>query len=100
MKKCLLPLLLLIPTFAIADDAATIIQKGRRFNVPEITMRRGQSLVFTNEDEFIHQIYVDGLFDSEERSPGQILREEFSKNGTFEVHCHIHPKMTLVVHVN
>jgi plastocyanin len=100
MKKFLLPFLLLAPALAFADDAATVIQKGRRFSVPEITIRQGASLGVTNDDEFIHQIYADGLFDSAERFPGQTLHETFPKSGTFEVRCHIHPKMKLVVHVN
>ena len=83
---------------AFAD--ATIVQKGRRFNPGEITIRRGESLTFTNNDEFIHQIYATGLFDSDERVPGQTLVEAFPSAGTFEVRCHIHPKMKLVVHVN
>ena len=97
MKK-LLCLLLLASSLAFAD--ATIVQKGRRFNPGEVTIRRGDNLTFTNSDEFIHQIYVTGLFDSEERVPGQTLTEAFPQAGTFEVHCHIHPKMKLVVHVN
>ncbi len=99
MKKLLL-LLLLAPVIGFADDGHTIIQKGRRFSVPEVTIRAGDSLTFTNNDEFIHQIYADGLFDSDERAPGQTLVESFPSPGTFEVHCHIHPKMKLVVHVN
>ncbi len=101
--RLLLPLLLapiLVPILVRADDAHTIIQKGRRFSVPEITIRAGETLTFTNNDEFIHQIYATGLFDSEERAPGQNLTEAFPRAGTFEVHCHIHPKMKLVVHVN
>ncbi|HEY0265295.1 MAG TPA: hypothetical protein VGC16_01005 [Rhizomicrobium sp.] len=98
MKRLLLLAALAAPGFA--DDAHTVIQKGRRFSVPEITIRRGDSLTFTNQDEFIHQIYAEGLFDSEERSPGQNLDETFPRTGTFEVHCHIHPKMKLVVHVD
>jgi plastocyanin len=100
MKKFLLCLLLLAPVVAMAQDTHTIVQKGRRFNVQETTIRRGEALTFTNNDEFIHQVYVDGLFDSEERLPGQNLTQGFSRTGTFEVHCHIHPKMKLVVHVN
>ncbi len=63
---------------------------------------RAKSLTFTNDDEFIHQIYVNGdnfSFDSDERAPGQNLTESFTQAGTFEVRCHIHPKMKLVVHV-
>ncbi|MEO8300155.1 MAG: hypothetical protein ABI608_00100 [Rhizomicrobium sp.] len=100
MKKYLLALLLLVPVVAVAQDSHTIVQKGRRFSVPEITIRRGESLTFTNSDEFIHQMYVDGLFDSDERLPGQILTEAFPRAGTFDVRCHIHPKMKLVVRVN
>lgn len=96
--KALFCLLLLMPSAAFAD--ATIVQKGRRFIPGEITIARGASLTFTNNDEFIHQIYVTGLFDSDERVPGQVLVENFSRAGTFEVRCHIHPKMKLVVHAN
>ena len=82
-----------------ADAAHTIVQSGRTFRPAEVTINRGESLTFTNEDEFIHQIYVTGLFDSEEKSPGEDITENFTTVGTFEVHCHIHPKMKLVVHV-
>ena len=98
MKKLLCLLLLpLMASGAFAD--ATIVQKGRRFNPGEITIRRGENLTFTNNDEFIHQIYVTDLFDSDERTPGQTLVESFPDPGTFEVRCHIHPKMKLVVTV-
>jgi plastocyanin len=103
MKKtlCLLLLPLMTPLMtsgAFAD--ATVVQKGRRFNPGEITIPSGANLTFTNNDEFIHQIYVTGLFDSDERVPGQTLVEAFPNAGTFEVHCHIHPRMKLVVRVN
>ena len=84
---------------ALADDNHTIMQQGRAFHPGEVTINRGEMLTFTNKDEFIHQIYVDGLFDSDERAPGQNLTESFPRSGTFEVRCHIHPKMKLVVHV-
>jgi plastocyanin len=93
-------LLAALPMIAIAQEAHFIVQKGRRFSAAEITIHRGESLTFTNDDEFIHQMYVDGLFDSEEKEPGQNLTEPFTRQGTFEVHCHIHPKMKLIVHVD
>jgi plastocyanin len=100
MKRLLCALLLLAPSLAFADDGHVIVQKGRRFNPAEVTIRKGESLTFTNNDEFIHQIYSSDLFDSDERIPGQTLTEAFPDAGTFEVHCHIHPKMKLIVHVN
>ena len=99
MRRILIALLALSPIAAFADDAHTIVQQGRTFRPAEITINRGETLTFTNNDEFIHQIYVSGLFDSDERAPGQNINESFPDAGTFEVRCHIHPKMKLVVHV-
>ena len=99
----LLPLLLLVPPPAFAaDEAHTIIQKGRAFHPAEVTINKGDALTFANDDEFIHQIYVDGKdfsFDTDEKGPGENITEAFTQSGTFEVQCHIHPKMKLVVHV-
>ncbi len=100
MKKFLLPLLLILPSVAFTDESHTIVQQGRRFHAGEVNIRAGEALTFTNNDEFIHQIYSDSLFDSDERQPGQTITEAFPRAGTFEVHCHIHPKMKLVVRVN
>jgi plastocyanin len=101
MNKTLATALLLASAgaAAAADPAHTIVQSGRAFHPVEVTIARGESLTFTNNDQFIHQIYVSGLFDSEEKSPGENLTESFSRAGTFQVRCHIHPKMKLVVHV-
>jgi len=90
---------LLVAGAAFGDDAHTVVQQGRAFRPGEVTINRGETLTFTNNDEFIHQVYVAGLFDSDEKSPGQNLTESFPDSGTFEVRCHIHPKMKLVVHV-
>jgi plastocyanin len=99
MRK-FLPLFLLLPAAAMAADAGhTVTQKGRAFRPAEVTIGRGETLTFTNEDSFIHQIYVDGLFDSDEKAPGEILSETFASAGTFQVRCHIHPTMRMTVRV-
>ena len=100
--KNILPALLLLASCGAAlaaDPAHTVVQAGRTFHPTEVSINRGEALTFTNNDEFIHQIFVIGLFDSDERSPGENLTENFTQSGTFEVHCHIHPKMKLIVHV-
>jgi len=101
MRRLLLPLFLLpLPVAAMAADAAhTVTQKGRAFRPGEVIINRGETLTFTNEDSFIHQIYVDGLFDSEEKAPGENLNETFPAAGTFQVRCHIHPTMRMTVRV-
>ena len=59
-------------------------------------------MLFGNDDDFIHQIYVKSdnfNVDTAESYPGNSMPVVFTKRGTFEVHCHIHPKMGLVVTV-
>jgi len=90
---------LLLSTSAAQAVDLNVAQKGRAFHPSEVTIIRGQTVTFTNEDSFIHQIYVDGLFDSDEKAPGQNLNETFSTVGTFQVRCHIHPTMHMTVHV-
>jgi plastocyanin len=88
-KYLIVPLLMALSGTAFAADPAhTISQKDRSFRPADVTINRGESLTF-----------VAGLFDSEEKAPGENLTESFTQGGTFEVHCHIHPKMKLVVHV-
>jgi plastocyanin len=101
MKSVLLAAGLLTVTAApaLAAGNTVIIQKGRAFHPTEANIAAGDSLTFTNEDNFIHQIYVLGLFDSDEKSPGENLNETFTRAGTFQVRCHIHPTMKMVVHV-
>lgn len=83
-----------------AAGQQTIVQSGREFHPAEVTVNAGDTLLFTNQDEFIHQIYVSAMnFDSDEKAPGETLQVRFPTAGTFDVRCHIHPKMHLIVHV-
>jgi plastocyanin len=99
MKALFLAAFGLVLAIGPAAADAVVTQKSRAFRPTDVTVNRGEAVTFTNDDGYIHQIYVDGLFDSDERSPGENLTENFTQSGTFEVHCHIHPKMKLIVHV-
>jgi plastocyanin len=82
--------------------AQTVVQFERAFHPSEVTIARGETLTISNHDEFIHQIYVNSSamnFDSNEQPPGQDVLVNFPSAGTFEVRCHIHPRMRLNVHV-
>ena len=94
--------LLALGEVAIAAQSYRISQKGRAFNLKEITIAIGDTVLFGNDDDFIHQIYVKSdsfNVDTAESYPGNSMPVVFTKRGTFEVHCHIHPKMGLVVTV-
>ena len=87
---------------ALAAETHRITQKKRSFSQPEITVNAGDTIEFGNDDEFIHQVYVNSdsfKVDTAESEPGNNIDVKFTTRGNFEVHCHIHPKMLLVVHV-
>ncbi|HTY67571.1 MAG TPA: plastocyanin/azurin family copper-binding protein [Alphaproteobacteria bacterium] len=88
--------------WAWAAQTIRISQRGRAFAVKRVEIARGDTLQFTNEDEFLHQIYVKSgtmNFDSNEQTPGETISVRFPDSGTFDVRCHIHPTMLLVVSV-
>ena len=94
-----LSFLVVAPAFTASLQVA---QRHRTFAPTEITIQRGDTIAFSNDDEFLHQIYVDSKamsFDSAEQPPGQTINVVFPQPGTFRVRCHIHPKMLLTVHV-
>lgn len=93
---------LLLAGAVAAGGAALVSQKGRAFSVSSLLVTHGDAVRFTNDDKFIHQIYADTTlfaYDSEEQEPGSSIEMRFPKSGTFEVRCHIHPKMLLTVAV-
>lgn len=87
---------------AWAAQTYRVSQKGRAFAVKTIDIARGDRVQFTNEDDFLHQIYVKSStmnFDSDEQAPGETIDVRFPAAGDFEVRCHIHPTMLLLVTV-
>lgn len=87
---------------AFAAETLVISQKKRTFNPGEIAIHKGDTLHVANDDEFTHQVYVDDpafKFDSAESDPGNAIDIKFTASGTFDVFCHIHPKMKLHVTV-
>ena len=87
---------------AFAAGEVTVVQTDRSFNPDVIEVAKDTIIHFANEDEFIHQIYVKSdttNFDSAEQVPGTTIGIPFNADGTFEVRCHIHPKMRLTVTV-
>jgi plastocyanin len=86
----------------LAAEIVTVGQKDRRFQRETVSIAAGDSIRFTNEDPFFHQLYVRSAsfnFSSEAQAQGTVLTVPFTVAGTFEVRCEIHPKMLLTVEV-
>ena len=93
---------LLLVSAAQAEDIAHVSQKQRAFSVQEIRIHPGDTVRFDNDDDFSHQIFVQSSsfsYESDEQDPGHTVDVTFPKTGTYDVQCHIHPKMHLRVDV-
>jgi plastocyanin len=93
---------ILLIGIALAGENYPVSQKNRAFNLISLSVNKGDVVLFVNDDEFIHQIYVksnDFNIDTEESEPGKTISVPFTVAGTFEVLCHIHPKMHMTVTV-
>ncbi len=94
--------LFVLPLCGAVSQSTTIVQAHRAFSISTISIARGETLRFSNEDGFTHQIYIETpqfTFESDEQEPGQTVAVTFPVSGHFAVHCHIHPKMQLDVDV-
>jgi plastocyanin len=93
---------LMLAAGAVAATSYHVSQRDRAFNLKGIAVALGDVIHFDNNDDFIHQIYIespDFKFDSAESYPGNSIDVTFTKRGTYFVRCHIHPKMSLEVTV-
>jgi plastocyanin len=85
-----------------AEGLTVVAQKGRSFGLEQVDLQRGGIVRFTNEDDYLHQLYIHSpkmTFDSQEQSPGTIVDVRFIASGDFTVLCGIHPRMRMSVHV-
>jgi cytochrome c peroxidase len=94
--------------FVVAVPAATtikVIQHGLALNPDSAAISRGDRLIFTNDDDVIHNIHIfgpGGEDDSEDlglQKPGKSLSYKFDKIGAYRVRCNIHPSVKMSVQV-
>lgn len=88
---------------AAAGTRFMVSQRGRAFLPGAMSIRQGDTLEIVNDDgDLMHHAYIDDpgfSFDSGDQEPGAKADITFTKSGTFNVLCGIHPKMKLVVTV-
>ena len=87
---------------ALAADPVTVRQSEKTFSPDLLTVERGTLVEFTNEDPYIHHIYIESpdlKFDSGEQRTGRRISIRFDTPGDYSVRCAIHLKMLLRVNV-
>lgn len=87
---------------ANTTTAAELVQKNKRFSADTVTLKKGESITFTNQDPFTHNVYSQspGMeFDIQTQAPGQSSTIKFDTAGEADVRCAIHPSMKMKVTV-
>jgi plastocyanin len=77
-------------------------QKNKIFSPSEITIKPGDTVVFKNDDDVVHNAFslTKGVeFNLNIQGPGQSSSFTFPREGTVEVRCVMHPAMKLIVNV-
>ena len=80
----------------------TIRQKGRAFSSEGVTIRKGDTLTFFNDDNVPHNIASTrkgNEFNLGSQPPGSATPVTFREVGDTQVICAIHPRMKLMVKV-
>jgi plastocyanin len=93
---------LLMAFTTLAADQRIVTQKGLAFTPNELTIEKGETVEFVNDDSTAHNVIVSGdgvSFNGGLQGPGGHVKYTFSKTGSFAVSCGIHPKMKLTVTV-
>ncbi|WP_458094571.1 cupredoxin domain-containing protein [Roseomonas sp. WA12] len=94
--------LLLAALPAAATALVTVVQRDRNFSVPQVSITPGTVVRFTNEDDYPHQISVQGpgiAYDSDLIEAERFTELAFPGAGLFEVRCGVHPRMRMSVKV-
>jgi len=87
---------------ALAADV-TVRQKNKTFSSQDVHVKRGDQIIFANDDTVTHNVYslTKGLeFEIKTQEPGKSDAVRFDHQGVVLVECAIHPKMKLQVHVS
>jgi plastocyanin len=81
----------------------TIGQKGKVFSEAEVVIKKGDTVVFVNDDNIVHNILSTDpvkVFNLGSQAPGVWTPVKFDKVGEVNVRCAIHPRMRMVVKIS
>lgn len=88
--------------FAASAAEKSIHQKGKLFSEKEVAIKKGDTLVFVNDDNIAHNVMsatAGHTFNMGSQAPGKATPVTFDKPGEIQVICAIHPAMKMLVKV-
>jgi plastocyanin len=91
----------------VAVQAASTISVGQHglvFTQTSASLAKGDRIIFTNEDDVLHNIHVFGPGNDDStdlglQKPGATLTYKFDKAGAYMVRCSIHSSVKMSVTV-
>jgi cytochrome c peroxidase len=101
-RSMILSATMLASCLATAAEPVVVTQKGLMFNPNGLSIAKGQSVDFVNNDGTAHNILIVGgpvNYNGGLQPPGGHVKYSFTKPGTYTVQCGIHPKMKLPIEV-
>lgn len=85
----------------VPSQAKTVTIQNMAFTPPDLHMKVGETVTWTNKDTNAHTVTSDqGSFESGSLRNGASFSFTFTSAGTFTYHCAIHPSMTASVIVS
>ena len=82
-----------------ADKSHKVTIKHLKYDPPAMTVKPGETVVWTNEDDNDHTVISDDmdkkkpLFASDNLGNGDKYSHTFDQKGEFAYHCKYHPRM-------
>lgn len=104
MKNKFLLALPLLTTISLSMHAKEyeVGQNNKNFTVSSLTVKVGDTVKFTNEDAFFHNVFSlsdAAMFDLGSYPKGESREVTFEEKGLVEVECAIHPSMQMKITV-
>jgi len=84
---------LTVSAAAGAGASHTITIENMQFNPPQLTVHRGDSIVWVNNDLVPHTATADKVFDSGSIAVNASWSYVATKSGQYPYHCTFHPTM-------
>lgn len=99
----LLLMMALLASAALAEPKVHQVgQKGKLFTPDKLTIKKGDTVEFVNDDGVTHNVFSRAKaysFNLKRQRPGAKHKVVFDKVGVFKIRCAIHPTMKLSVTV-
>lgn len=71
----------------------TVVMKATSYAPPALTIRRGDTIAWVNEDPFPHTVTAAGAFDSKSIAAGASWKYKPRHAGEYTYSCTFHPNM-------